>query len=119
MGGHHITRKENTMLDLRSLKIDPTSLGVKKLLVDVSPAYDYKDGKRTQTIGGYKYTVGLPEHGLEKIGVKIDGKRLMEKPEDSFTDVEFSGLEVFVYWAQGQYHVGARATGISIVGKKA
>ena len=36
------------MLNIRDLRIDPASLGTKKLLVDVAPAYEYKDGKRLQ-----------------------------------------------------------------------
>ena len=38
------------MLNIRDLRIDPASLGAKKLLVDVAPAYEYKDGKRTDTV---------------------------------------------------------------------
>lgn len=41
----------------------------------------------------------------------------MEKPE-GFAEVEFSGLEVFVYESQGKAQVSARATGISLVNKK-
>ena len=33
------------MLNIRNLKIDPTSLGEKMLLVDITPAYEYKDGR--------------------------------------------------------------------------
>ena len=69
------------MLNIRDLRIDPASLGSKKLLVDISPAYEYKDGKRTDNLTGYRYTVALPEHGLDKISVRIDGKQLIEKPE--------------------------------------
>ena len=61
------------MLNIRDLRIDPASLGTKKLLVDVAPAYEYKDGKRTDTVTGYRYIVALPAHSLEKIGVRIDG----------------------------------------------
>lgn len=32
------------MLNIRDLRIDPASLGSKKLLVDITPAYEYKDG---------------------------------------------------------------------------
>ena len=38
------------MLNIRDLRIDPASLGSKKLLVDISPAYEYKDGKRTDIL---------------------------------------------------------------------
>lgn len=105
------------MLNIRYLKIDPTSLGTKKLLVDITPAYEYKDGRRMETITGYRYVVALPEHSLEKLGVKIEGKQLLEKPE-GFAEVEFSGLEVFAYESQGRTQISAKATGISLVNKK-
>lgn len=102
------------MLNIRNLKIDPTSLGEKMLLVDITPAYEYKDGRRLDTVTGYRYIVALPEHGLEKLGVKIDGKQLMEKP-DGFAEVEFIGLEVFAYEAQGKTQISARAAGIQLI----
>ncbi len=40
------------MLNIRNLKIDPTSLGEKMLLVDITPAYEYKDGRRLDTVTG-------------------------------------------------------------------
>ena len=105
------------MLNIRDLKIAPASLGAKMLLVDIAPAYAYKEGRRLDTVTGYRYIVALPEHGLEKLGVKIEGRQLLEKPE-GFAEVEFSGLEVFVYESQGKAQVSARATGISLVNKK-
>lgn len=105
------------MLNIRDLRIDPASLGAKKLLVDIIEAREYKDGRRTDTVTGYRYVVALPEHALEKIGVKIDGKQLMDKP-DGFAEVEFSGLEVMAYESQGKTQVSAKATGISLVNKK-
>ena len=102
------------MLNIRNLKIDPTSLGEKMLLVDITPAYEYKDGRRLDTVTGYRYIVALPEHGLEKLGVKIDGKQLLDKP-DGFAEVEFDGLEVFAYEAQGKTQISARATGIQLI----
>lgn len=84
------------------------------LLVDITPAYEYKDSRRLDTVTGYRYIVALPEHGLEKLGVKIDGKQLLDKP-DGFAEVEFDGLEVFAYEAQGKTQISARATGITLV----
>ena len=75
-----------------------------------------KDGKRTDNLTGYRYTVALPEHGLDKIGVRIDGKQLIEKPE-GYIEVEFSGLEVNAYESQGHVQFTAKATGISPVRK--
>ena len=104
------------MLNIRDLRIDPASRGTKKLVVDVAPAYEYKDGKRTDTVTGYRYIVALPAHSLEKIGVRIDGKQLMEKPE-GFIEVEFADLEVTAYESQGHVQLTAKATGISTVRK--
>lgn len=100
------------MINIRDLRIDPASLGTKKWLVDIMPAYEYKDGKRTDTVTGYRYIVALPAHGLEKLGIKIDGKQLVEKPE-GFIEVEFAGLEVSAYETQGHVQITAKATGIS------
>jgi hypothetical protein len=82
------------MLNLRDLRIDPASLGRKMLLVDVMPAYEYKDGKRTETVSGYRYVVCLAEHRLEKLSVRIDGPQLMEKPE-GFVDVIIDRAQKF------------------------
>lgn len=37
----------DSMSNIRDLRIDPASLGRKMLLVDVMPAYEHKDGKGT------------------------------------------------------------------------
>ena len=84
-----------------------------KLLVDIAPAYEYQNGKRTETVTGYRYIVALPAHGLEKLGVRIDGKQLIDKPGE-FVAVDFSGLDVRVYESQGHAMLTAKATGIAI-----
>ena len=104
-------------MKISDLIVSPKSLGDKLWLVDVSPAYEYKDGKRTDTVLGYRYAVALPEKGLDKINVRIDGDKRMEAP-DGYADVRFDDLEVFIYWSQGQPQVGARATGIHLVNTK-
>lgn len=104
-------------MKLNDLMIDPRSLGNKLWLVDVAPAYEYKDNKRTDTILGYRYCIALPEKGLDKIDVRIDGEKQMEAP-DGYAEVRFDGLEIFIYWSRGDYHVGARATGIHLANSK-
>ena len=82
-------------MKITDLIIDPRSLGNKLWLVEVTPAYEYgKDGRRTDTITGYRYSVALPEKGLDKISVRIDGKPLMEAPNCSF--VLFVGTKKLV-----------------------
>ena len=103
-------------MKLSDLIIDPQSLGSKLWLVNVYPAYEYQNNKRTETVLGYRYAVALPEKGLDKINVRIDGDKRMEAP-DGYVEVRFDGLEVFIYWSQGQPQVGAKATGIHLVTK--
>ena len=101
------------MLKITDVIIDPQALGNKLWLVDVQPAYRYVDGHRTDTITGYRYTIALPEKGLEKINVRIDGEQKMEVP-NGFTEVSFCDLELYIYWSQNQPQVGARATDIQL-----
>ena len=105
------------MMKLTDLIVSPKSFGDKLWLVDVSPAYEYKDNKRTDTVLGYRYSVALPEKGLDKVDVRIDGQQQTEAP-NGYVEVRFDGLEVFIYWSKGDYHVGAKATGIHIVNPK-
>lgn len=82
--------------------------------MDVVPAYVYANGQRTDTISGYRYTIALPEKGLDKINIKIDGDQRMDSP-NGYTEVRFDGLEVFLQWSGGDYIVAGRATGIHSV----
>ena len=104
------------MLNIRNLRIDPTSLGREMLLVDIAPRYEYREGRRTDNLTGYSYIVALPAHGLEKISVRIDGKRLMEKPE-GYVEVTFTGLEVNAYEREGRIQFSGVATGIALAKK--
>lgn len=106
------------MLNIKDLKFDPRSLGSKLLLVDVRPAYEYQEGKRTDRIVGYRYEIVLPDKGFEKLAVKIEGPQQMDKP-DGYAEVVFDGLEIYAYVSGGQIQVGARATGIREVKSKA
>lgn len=105
------------MLNIRDVKIDPRSLGDKMLLVEVSPVYEYKDNKRTDTVLGHRYVVALPALRLEKLAVKIDGKMLLDTPAD-FVEVKFTDLEVTAYESQGHTMITAKATGINVVGQE-
>jgi len=104
-------------MTITDLIIDPKSLGNKLWLVDVVPVYEYKDNKRTENITAYRYVVAMPEKNLDKISVKIEGKQLIEKP-NGYVEFRFTGLEVIIYWLNGQPLVGAKATGIKLVNNK-
>lgn len=105
-------------MKITDLTIDPRSLGQKLWLTEVAPAYEYANGKRTDTILGYRYVIVMPEQKMDKISVRIDGKQLMDTPPEGYVEVRFEGLEVFIYWSRGDYAVGAKATSISLANHK-
>lgn len=105
-------------MKIQDLVIDPRSLGNKFWLVNIVPAYEYRGGTRTDNIVGYRYETCLPERSLEKINVRIDTPHPLLEAPNGFIEVKYEGLEVFIYWSQGQPQVGARATGITVVSPK-
>lgn len=104
-------------MKLTDLIISPKSLGERLLLVAIAPSYEYKDGRRSDTIIGYRYTIALPDKELDKIDVKIEGPQQMEAPK-GYVEVRFDGMEVYITWFNNNYHVAARATGIHLANTK-
>jgi len=101
------------MLSLNKLRIDNESLGHTKFLVSVNPYYKYNEKKeRTDEVEGYRYEIALPDQGLEKISVKINGEKMMDAPNGGLVPVDFEGLEVKVYIIQGNPVYSAKATKI-------
>lgn len=97
-------------MKITDLIIDPRSLGSKLWLVEVSPAYEYRENRKTDTVLGYRYTVAMPEKGLDKINVRIDGDKRMDAP-DGYAEVRFDGLEVFIYeYAQTKAYIEKQLT---------
>lgn len=100
------------MFKLQNLKIDVAgTLGERYWLTEVRPIYKYTDNKKTDEISGYRYTIVLPERGLEKISVKIEDKKRIDTP-DNYVEVDFEDLELYIYWMSGQPQIGARAKDI-------
>lgn len=99
------------MLKITDLVIDPSCLGKQMWLVDVLPTYVYANGQRTDTIAGYRYIVALPDKGLEKITVKIDGDQRISAP-NGYVAVHFDDLVVRLSWYRGEYVVVGHATDI-------
>ena len=105
------------MLKPTDMIISTESIGNKLLLVDVKPRYEYSNNQRTNKIIGYGYIVVLPEKAFERLTVKIDGEQQIEVP-DGYVEVNFTDLELYIYWYQGQCTVGACASGIHAVNSK-
>ncbi len=98
-------------MKLTEVKINNSTLGSNLKVVETKPIYEYADGKRTTNISGYKYTVVMPERGYDRIEVKIDGSLQLEVVGNPI-DVTFDGLELYIYWYNGSYTLGAKAVGI-------
>lgn len=100
-------------MNITDVSIDPKkTLGSQMLLVNIHPIYEYTNGKKSDTVNGFKYDICLPERLFDKISVKILGEQKIAKPESGYTEVELIDLELFVYWMAGSYHIGARASDI-------
>lgn len=111
-------------LKITDLRIDPKSLGATMLLADISPSYEYKDGERTDKLEGYRYSVVLPSHKIEKLGVKVLSKIPLidiDKGEEIpiGTPIQFTNLEVGSYFSKTQgVSITAKADSVSFITAK-
>lgn len=98
---------------IQDVTIDASAtLGSSLLLTDVVPVHAYANGKRTDSIMGFKYIVAMSERGFDKIAIKIAGSKQMEAPVDDAPEVVFDDLEIYIYFLAGKYNLGARAKSI-------
>lgn len=105
-------------LKITDLTIDPKSLGSIMLLADITPVYEYKDGEKTDKLVGYRYSVVLPSHKMEKIGIKVESITPLvdlEKADDIpiGTQVVFKGLVVGSYFSKGNINITAKADSVA------
>lgn len=103
---------------MKQVIVDPATLGAKLRLCGVYPYYEYIDGRRTDNLLGYSYTVTCSGFSGDKLSVKIPGKQLLST--DALDKlVRFSGLQVGIYpsYVKGQHGidaVGIKATATGI-----
>ena len=85
------------------------------ILTDISPVYNYVDGKRVGDPVAYSYTVILPQRKYETLRVRIAGDCLMAVPDDP-VEVKVDNLQLEIKWSahDGNYIAGT-ATGIAPV----
>lgn len=81
----------------RKLFIDNSIFGGDMILTAVQPYKVYQDGKPTNQIGGYKYSVVLPKLCYDQLDVKIEGERLFDLSDGESVAVVFDGLRVRPY----------------------
>lgn len=115
------------MLKITDLKIDPHSLGDKYIFTgEITPAYDYKDGHKTNNINGYKYGVVLPNLKFEKINIKVPIEKkpaplfdiLSDEPIPAGIELGFKGLNVGTYFSNGTINITASAEDVFLIDNK-
>ena len=101
-------------MEIKNLVIDANrSVGKNLVLVDVAPIKSYIDGRRTDEVSGYRYTVAMPDKAFDKLVVKIDGELRIDNPvEGNYPKVVFEGLDLSLYWSPEGHKVSAKADDI-------
>lgn len=103
-------------MDIKDVAIDAyKTVGTELLLVGVAPSYAYENGRRTDTIIGYKYEVVLPQRAYDKISVKIEGDLRIELQENETVFVALDNLTLTPYWTPQGYRISTTATDIKPV----
>ncbi|NBI07290.1 hypothetical protein [Senegalia massiliensis] len=104
-------------LRITDLRIDTKDLG-EFILANISPFYEYIDGKKSDKLLGYRYDVALPSKKLEKLGVKVENLTPLIDIENEEIPIgmkiDFHGLEVGSYYMNGNVHVKAKAKSVHI-----
>ncbi len=59
------------MLNIRDLKIAPMSLGEKMLIVEIIPAYEYKEGQKPTTSAATVTSLCFPSIILRRSALKL------------------------------------------------
>ena len=86
-----------------------------------STFYLYKDGKRTEQIGGMAYTVLLPGLGYAPYTIKVEGELTSSIPPEKFQNsdallpVKIEGFSGRIYrTSDGNFALSATATAIKL-----
>lgn len=91
------------------------------ILVSVRGVPEYKDGKPTGNIDGYRYEVACPWAQLDKIKVKIKGELIVTQEQidqkGGSMKIRFKNLTgKFYRTGNGDYELSASADGLEVVG---
>lgn len=115
------------MIKITDLKIDPHSLGDKYIFTgEITPAYAYKDGQKTNTINSFKYGVVLPNLKFEKINIKVPIEKkpaplfdiLSDEPVPAGIELGFKGLNVGTYFSNGSINITCSADDVFVLDNK-
>lgn len=100
-------------MTITSLPIAAEMLLKGAMLVNVLPVQEYKDGRKTDTIVGYKYVCVLPGAQYDKAAIKVLNSKKMIEVEDSAIPVKFIDPVAKIYAINGVYDVAISAAGIA------
>lgn len=99
------------MLKLTDLVVANESVGSIFIAVAIVPVYEYISQKKTDKIIAQKVSIVLPQKQYEKIDVKVP----IEGVQDELIlnkEVIFEKLELYIYWYNNDYRIGARAQAV-------
>lgn len=81
---------------MKQVIVSPATLGERLRLCRIRPYFEYIDGKRSDTILGYTYTVTCSGFAGERMDIKIPGKKLLG--DDAYDRLaKFSNLRIGIY----------------------
>lgn len=100
-------------MDIKKVLKNPSELG-RAWLTGVREVYLYENGKRTDTVIGYKYRIVFIDADAETVDFKILGDKLMDDPE-GHVEVELVNPEWVPYVMDNHVRIAAKATGIHAV----
>lgn len=89
------------------------------ILTEVRPAYEYKDGQRTDKVIGLKVTVALEKNAYDTLTVTVSNpvdalSTLLDKAEAPVY-VDFEGFTARIYTINGRTDVSAKADSVHVV----
>ena len=94
---------------MKQVIVSPVTLGERLRLCSIRPYFEYIDGKRSDTILGYTYTVTCSGFAGERMDIKIPGKKLLG--DDAYDHLaKFSNLRIGIYPS----YVNLKATADSV-----
>lgn len=108
-----------TDINLTPTQISGNDAGI-GILIDVTPGYEYYNGKRTDTLSHWKYSVVFTDNNYEKVTVKVPGtkevvsKELL-KQQHKEIKVKFAALTGKFYRSNNDYLLSCSASNVELL----
>lgn len=108
-------------MKLKNLELSKENLtkGGQMILTEVRPAYEYKDGNRSDKVIGIKVSVALEKNSYDTLTVTVtdpvDRLSAVLEKADGPVYVDFVGLTARIYTMNGRTDVSAKADSVHVV----